>query len=418
MKKLSPIYNYASDQLQFKLRDRHGHPVSLNDTDSVYLRAKESLGSSTLLFVSEATVLDSTSGWVEFNVSTFDTTHSPVDLFLELRVSGSGVERVLGQYEGSLLPSLTRPSFYNEDPQYGTHVIIEGDVLNAEEHNDILDSADYIITDAEAFFYLPPQYKEKCLLRFNLYAHDRLLSYGEDDVFPDYIGGPGNYSMGTRQNPNGEYVYVFEDTFQYIFILNIRWFLEDYGSDIQGVVIDNFYPDIGLHWLMENGEDLEAWPDRTDDSGDLVPNWNQARLSAIESAVLDDVNTYAKGGMLLLGGPGGVLEGSKRFAEGASLEGPATHFELFSRINDAEGYPEYQLGAGDFIHVNCYDSTGVFGQWTDDEFGHGGQNFETASRIAADSTCSLGVAYGQNPISGFHRYSLFVNPLNPRWYNY
>ena len=419
MKILNPLNNYATNHVDLILRDSLNLPISIADGDVPVLVCKRSLRSSTQLFRVVGTVLDSTNGHVHFEISYIDSTHDAGPVVLEARVSGGGKESVVGQFESYLAQSLSIPSFHNSDysPRYNTHVMFTGTVLS-EIDQSLLSEFDLIFVDSQSYYYLEDQYKDKAVIMFDIWSHERYLPE-PSTPYDAIIQTPGELSVPSVQNSDGRYLYEMTDGWMYQVYVSANQFCLNYGNRLKGVCVQNYYPDMGTQWFLGNGDDLIVWGDRTDGAGDLVPEFFKDNLETLESYLTTVVNTHIQDGILVLGGTVRNLSGSFRMAENTCVSGPTGHEELLNRLeDDGNTYPDHYAQSGDFIQVSPYDSTGVFGQWVDNDYGDGGVNFVRASYLAANRGCSLGVAYGELPLSGYSKYSLIVDPKTPRWYNY
>jgi len=406
-----------------KLMDSAGHTITLSGDHLVYMVAKRNLSSSNELFRIYGQIIDTTTGYVSFPLYYFDSTHEPGTIYVEVRVSYAGTERVAGQYRSSIVQSLGRASFYDIDlvPRYDTHIMLYNNTLEDIGGEHLLGEYDTIFVNHESFNYLPTEYRNKAVVEFSLMSNLDLFKHEiiDGDEYDDFIDCPGDQGMPSIVNAEGEYLYKIEDSWMIAFVFFVRSFLQTYGNSIKGIYLSNFYTDMGEYWILENGNDLVVWPDRTDDAGDLVPDWNLSRLQFIESFITDDMDLYTNNGILVVGGSVRELSDTKRMAINTSVSGPVNHKELFERIeDDGLTYPDYYAQSGDFIQISGLDSTGLYGLWADNEYGEGQVNLERASRVCIGRLCSLGLAYGETPDLGEGLYSIVLDPRSPRWYNY
>lgn len=420
MKTLQPLYNYATNSLEFNLRDSLGHPITIEDGERPVIVCRRQIGSTQYLFRCDGDILDSTTGHVRFQINYTDSTHDSGPVVVELRIRGGGKDRVVGQFESYIAETLTEPSFHSLDysPRYDTHIILTGEVLATYDSQDLLEEFDLIFVDAQSYHYLEEKYKSKAIFMFNIWAFDKY----EPDVFqlyddfqatPSQIGGPN------VQNSEGSYLYQMTESWMLSFYLDIVDFIQDHSDEIAGVFLQDFYPDMGTQWFLENGDDLTVWSDRTDVGGNLVPDFFETHLQTLEGYVRNALDAFMQDGILVVGGTVRQLASTRRLSEDLGDSGPPGHEELLVRLEDnGDTYPDHYIQENDLLQVNPYDSTGAFGQWVDNDYGKGGENFVRASHLALYRNCSLGAGFGETPLTGWTKYSLIVDPKKPRWFYY
>jgi len=108
MNNYQPLYNYSSATIEVKLKDSANRIISVGENDTVYLSMSRTRDSTSFFDRVTGTVLDSTTGHVSFGLSVENTSVADGSVYIEVRLAGEGKERVVGEYDKVLLPSISR----------------------------------------------------------------------------------------------------------------------------------------------------------------------------------------------------------------------------------------------------------------------------------------------------------------------
>ncbi|MCB1162631.1 MAG: hypothetical protein R3C71_02225 [Candidatus Krumholzibacteriia bacterium] len=292
-------------------------------------------------------------------------------------------------------------------PQYDTHVLLYGNALAGVDQS-TLAAFDLLIVEAQVFDDLLPAHRSRALLYFDPWAKscytDSTRNWPEWQPAPGEIGEP-EIVLG------GAYCYRFDNAHVADFLHWIESFLVEHGSQVAGVFLDDFSYD--RDWWDGAPEDRDVvWGPMDGGPGwrESPAGWNHQRILDIERGARDLVRDYCgPDGVVVVNGTARSLDDVRRFAEDVG----SPNNESWDRL-EVPGVDERRyVRAGDLLQVYGVGETGQWGDWTVTASGHGLTNLRRAALLARERGASVGLAYGEPPLSGDSRASLILPPNTP-----